>query len=522
MKSKETNENKKAMRKRKKAEDGIKKQKKFLTMASVAEEYGQEFVSWRVTLYVLISFGAGLLIGLLFNVTIPYLIAMGMLTSIFATGIIKNGFRKRFLIQKFSDMNQYIEQLLYSFKNENNVLAALKDVYDVFRNDSVMKPSMKKAIDTIENTFGGSASYPETLGLSIIENDFPSQKIRDVHKTLLESQHSGGDPTNVVNILLKDRAIWQKSNEVLQKKCQKMKLLVNTACVVTMLLCVVFIRVLKGADMNIDISNIPAVMICTVIMYALDLIVIWKSDGKMLFDMNGDGRLGNEDNEKYDKRMLSYYDSIMEYDEKEAWKKSAFHSLVPLGVGIGLIIMGFLMFGILAIAVAVIIFFNHKIDYSLKMKSLKSEIRVAFPRWLMQIDLLIQSNNVYNSLFLSYNNAPEILKPELDKLLKSLNRNPESKQPFLEFMSKFDITDISSSMLMLYSIQKDVGNANEQIENVLEKNLSSYEEALDEKGDSKMGSMYVLFMIPELTSSGKLLVDMICFFMVAMTSMSNY
>ena len=301
-----------------------------------------------------------------------------------------------------------------------------------------------------------------------------------------------------------------------------MKLLVNTACVVTTLLCVVFIRVLMGANMDIDISHNILVMICTAVMYALDLIVIWKSDGKMLFDMNGDGRLGNEDNEKYDKRMVTYYNDIMEYDEQEMWKKSAFRAILPLAIGIGLFIMGFKIAGTVAVGIAALVFFNHRIDYNLKMKALVSEIKIAFPRWLMQIELFIQSNNVYNSLYLSYNEAPEIIKPELGKMLKALDQSPESKQPFLDFFSAFRLTDISSSMLMLYSIQKDVGSAEEQISNILKKNLAVYEESLDERSDSRMGSMYVLFMIPELTSSGKLLVDMVVFFMVAMTSMSNY
>lgn len=503
-------------------EEDAQKKKMFLTMASAAEEYGQEFVAWKCTLTILIGFGAGMLVGLLFNVTIPFMLAMGLCTLIFTSGIIKNGFRKNFLNQKFADMNQYIEQLLYSFKNERNLLAALKDVYEVFRADSTMKPSMKSAINVIENTFTDKNAYPEELGLGIIEKDFPSQKIRDCHKTLLESQHSGGNPDNVIEILLQDRAIWEKSNALLQKKCQKMKLLVNTACVVTTLLCVVFIRVLMGANMDIDISHNILVMICTAIMYALDLVVIWKSDGKVLFDMNGDGRLGYEDNEKYDKRMVTYYNDIMNYDEQEMWKKSAFRAILPLAVGAGLLIMGFKFAGVAAIGVAALVFFNHRIDYNLKMKALVSEIKIAFPRWLMQIELFIQSNNVYNSLYLSYEGAPEIIKPELGKMLKSLDQAPESKQPFLDFFSAFRLTDISSSMLMLYSIQKDVGSAEEQISNILKKNLAVYEESLDERSDSKMGSMYVLFMIPELTSSGKLLVDMVVFFMVAMTSMSNY
>lgn len=504
-----------------KEEDGRKK-KRFLTMASTAEGYGQEFVAWKCTLTILIGFGAGMLVGLLFNVTIPYMLVMGLCTLIFTSCIIKNGFRRNYLNQKFADMNQYIEQLLYSFKNERNLLAALKDVYEVFRADSTMKPSMKSAINVIENTFTDRNAYPEELGLSIIEKDFPSQKIRDCHKTLLESQHSGGNPDNVIDILLQDRAIWEKSNALLQKKCQKMKMLVNTACVVTTLLCVVFIRVLMGANMDIDISHNLLVMICTVVMYALDLLVICKSDAKVLFDYNGDGRLGNEDNEKYDKRMLTYYNDIMTYDEQEMWKKSSFRSILPLAVGAGLFIMGFKIAGTVAIGIAALVFFNHRIDYNLKMKALVSEIKIAFPRWLMQIELFIQSNNVYNSLYLSYDEAPEIIKPELQKMLKALDQTPESKQPFLDFFSLFNLTDISSSMLMLYSIQKDVGSAEEQIGNILKKNLAVYEESLDERSDSKMGSMYVLFMIPELTSSGKLLVDMIVFFMVAMSSMSNY
>ena len=174
------------------------------------------------------------------------------------------------------------------------------------------------------------------------------------------------------------------------------------------------------------------------------------------------------------------------------------------------------------LAITILALFSHKISHALQYRELVSEIRVAFPRWLMSINILVQNNNVYNSLNLSYDDAPAILKKEIAILLKALAVEPDSEKPFLDFLKDFEIPDIQSSMIMLYSAQRDMEHTTETIKAVLDKNLNIYEQELDVKYDQATGGMYILFTLPELTSSIKLLADIMYFFIAAMTTVGNF
>lgn len=60
---------------------------------------------------------------------------------------------------------------------------------------------------------------------------------------------------------------------------------------------------------------------------------------------------------------------------------------------------------------------QHIIGHKLAIKTVKREIEKKFSNWLLELALLMQSNNVHVSIFLTINDdTPAILKPELEKL----------------------------------------------------------------------------------------------------------
>ncbi len=79
-----------------------------------------------------------------------------------------------------------------------------------------------------------------------------------------------------------------------------------------------------------------------------------------------------------------------------------------------------------------------------------STLRYQFPIWLRQIQILLYSNNVLNSLRLSLDQAPEIVKQDLNNLIKKLEDNPNDIDAFTDFMSDFSISEIDRAMKLLY------------------------------------------------------------------------
>ena len=104
------------------------------------------------------------------------------------------------------------------------------------------------------------------------------------------------------------------------------------------------------------------------------------------------------------------------------------------------------------LAFAAFLFNQHRIGYRIAYDKVVEEINAAFPQWLMQMALLLQSNNVRRSIESSISGAPKILKPELETLVNDLKGMPNSERPYLAFLKRFHLSPVQSAMKMLYSI----------------------------------------------------------------------
>ena len=92
-----------------------------------------------------------------------------------------------------------------------------------------------------------------------------------------------------------------------------------------------------------------------------------------------------------------------------------------------------------------------------KERSLR-ELRYEFPIWLRQIQILLQNNNVQHSLEKSFDSSPTIMKRDLEELIESLKRDATNREVYLNFMSDYEIYEISRAMKLLYRYHM-VGNS---------------------------------------------------------------
>ncbi|MEI3339159.1 MAG: hypothetical protein V8R80_03690 [Eubacterium sp.] len=96
--------------------------------------------------------------------------------------------------------------------------------------------------------------------------------------------------------------------------------------------------------------------------------------------------------------------------------------------------------------------FQHKLGYALAVRTVRREITRAFPQWLMQLGLLLQSENVQVSIARSEPLAPQILRPAIRKMVQEMEYEPESEEPFLHFLDHFRAEGVTPAMRMLYSV----------------------------------------------------------------------
>ena len=157
--------------------------------------------------------------------------------------------------------------------------------------------------------------------------------------------------------------------------------------------------------------------------------------------------------------------------------------------------------------------FQHRWDYALSKKILERQVEAAFPSWLMNVSLLLQTENVQVALYKSFEGAPLVLKPELEILYNKLQENPNSVEPYNEFMEGIEVWGVHAAMKMLYSISEGSGGmASAQIEDIIRRNQIMYDQSEKMKNSDEMAGMYALFLAPQVTAGVKMLVDMFVMF----------
>lgn len=405
--------------------------------------------------------------------------------------------------KRFFEVSAYLDMLLYSFVKEEKVVLAISDVSQTLPQGE-MKSLVVKAFDYMQMTFDKIEVLEEALHM--IEKEYPCQRIRDVHQFMTHVEYYGGEIEKPVNLLLADKGRWDRRIQEAMGQRNKQFVDVVLSVAASLMICgaIIYLPV-----MDMDITNEWFVQIFTVLVVVVNDLIIWKAQKFLMVDWMT--LQLTEDEEYYVKKMKEFKN----YDEKKEKKLSTL-----LGV-IGLLLTVFFSFMknewlvVLGLLLTLLFFNQHRLGKNLMQKNLIKEVKYAFPNWLLDIVLLLQSENVQVALQKSREHVPGVLREELYQLTERLELQPESSEPYHLFLKDFAIPEVSSAMGILYSLSiGNSGNADKQISELVEKNLALLDETERELLRESSSGMYILFLFPVVVASFKLIVDMI-FMMLA-------
>ena len=154
-------------------------------------------------------------------------IAYGLIVAIaflfFVPSLVLSTVKQNYQKRKFSEANSYIEQMIYSFKRNGKILAALQDT------QQIANGSMRETIDAalsyiIRGKAVGknrTALYKEAL--SIIEDEYKCTRIMILHSFLINIEASGGSYSGQISILLEDAREWATRNMSFQQDIKNLK-----------------------------------------------------------------------------------------------------------------------------------------------------------------------------------------------------------------------------------------------------------------------------------------------------------
>lgn len=401
---------------------------------------------------------------------------------------------------RFGEAADYLDTVLYAFLKEGKVESALVDTQAALV-DGPMREVVGDAVDHIHMTFDDTDAMADAL--KRIEIQYPCRRLKVVHDFILHVENYGGDATKPVELLLSDKNRWQKCIQMEQKSRRKMFADIVMSIVASLIICSI---ILYLPVMDMDISTNVISQVLTAVVLVLDDRILGRAQRFLAVDWL---ILDLEDERQEGERMKRF----LEYDRR----KDICLSCILATAGIALTIAGFAVLKNQALCAAAMIMTlilanQHRIGRRLSVKNLKKSIQRAFPGWLMDIILLLQSENVQVAFEKSKEHVPAVLAHEVEVLVDRIGMEPESADPYHRFFQEFQIPEVHSAMSMLYSISMGSSNrADRQISELIERNLAMLDAAEKERLANLSSGMYLLFLAPVVTASLKLVTDMAIF-----------
>lgn len=464
--------------------------------------YSYSFKKLIISYILAIAFAIG--VSILFKLKV-YLILIIILVAILATpSMILTAMKNMYESKRFHDVSNYLELLLYSFRRKPKILDALKDVYVTFQNgESIMGQKVGEAIYYIENAQSAGDFNKEAL--EIIEKEYDdNSRMKNVHNFLIAVEANGGDYKKPVDLLLNERAMWDERTHSFQKERQTIKRNVTISIVFSLALCYFLLYILNAdALANLDIIHNTVVQITSTISIALSVILYVVCTNKLAQSWLQHKKKHN------DYQILKNYFNATEFDTKGEVMFSLIFAAILSPILIIAIIKKVKLLIIIFAIVELFILASPFIAKKTAIKTTIKEIEIAFPQWLMELALLLQSDNVQVAISKSLATAPVVLRPELTKLIQEFSKDPNSIRPYQQFLSQFDLPAISSAMGMLYSINEGGKDSiGEQITDLIDKQNKLIDKSERLSNDDSLAGLDVMKMLPMMICIFKSLVDM--------------
>lgn len=114
----------------------------------------------------------------------------------------------------------------------------------------------------------------------------------------------------------------------------------------------------------------------------------------------------------------------------------------------------FLDYSVLYFALISVLFvFMLKKEYlqfqSIRKKQI-NQIKFQFPVWLRQLQILLQTNTVVQSMRISLDTAPQLIRHDLEILIAAIEEDALNLNPYVQFLRQYHLAEVERAMKLLY------------------------------------------------------------------------
>ena len=241
------------------------------------------------------------------------------------------------------------------------------------------------------------------------------------------------------------------------------------------------------------------------------------------------------DNEKYlealkekDYEFLVYARYGDNVDVKQLYMQRVTYGLITFFIVLGFAVSGgnqdtlgseFFLYLVIAGVVAFIVFKSSYTQLKGYYKKHLHEIDIMLPYYLKSLEILIQHYTVPVALGKSIEDAPEIFKPGLRKLIDRINAGDATIDPYMEFANTYPVRDSMRMMRLLYRLGLGTQEKKQERLMMFSKTVSALQnKARETKYKERLGFMESQTMVMlVVTGVGVMLIILIA--MLSMFSM---
>ena len=398
---------------------------------------------------------------------------------------------------RFFEASLYMDTVLYAFLKEEKIEGAIRDAALTLP-EGTMKETVKLCHERLLMTSDDICIMEESLGE--IGQKFPCKRIQDIHEFMIHVEYYGGEIEKPVKLLLEDKGRWEKRIQKAMEERKKKLSDILLSVVASLLICGI---ILYLPVLNVDISGNWLLQIFTLVVLLADDVVVLKAQKYLSVDWLSLNLM--EDEDYYVKKMQEF----KSFDEKKEGRPSRIMGSIGLLISVLLFVFGKEWAAALGLFLSIFLFQQRKVGHALLKKKITKEIKYAFPNWLLDLVLLLQSENVHVALQKSKMHVPGVLREELEQLLERLEMEPESSEPYHMFLQDFSIPEVHSAMSGLYGLSiGNSSNGDRQMSELVARNLTLLDVTEARRLSDAGSGMHLLFLAPVLTASFKMVIDM--------------
>ena len=481
-------------------ETETKKMKKLSLWQELAS-YGYNFVLFKQLQFYLIGLIAAVVLGIVYKLKWPFILVLVAVVLLSIPKILTSYYRNKYEERKYKDVTSYIEQMLYSFQRNSKILVSLNDALVVFPS-GYMHDKILEAIEHIRYSRADGNVY--AAALKIIEDAYPCRRVKSLHRYMIKVENVGGKHDAGVKALLKDRRQWIDRTAAFRKQCSTTIREIIISTIFSLIMAGVILYMMPS-DLY-DLSSSIVYQIATTIFVVVNFIVIRITLSSTVVYLK-------DDDEEQAKKTVKLIDWLRSYDPKKETKKYIKQSIIFLVLAVVGIVVQNAIIAIIGVLLALFtIFIKKHLDYNSAQKRARREIEKSYPDWLLELALLLQTDNAHVAISKTIDSAPLVLRKDLHKLTNDLRAHPNDLAPYIAFFDFIPTEGIQSSMRLLYSIAV-FGAVDEsvQIAELVERNHTLMEHAERLKNEDKLSLVFSIKFIPMLSSSVKMLVDLMLF-----------